>query len=341
MKNILIVENDEVLANFYSELLSSSHLVTICFSGNQAKKILEEKEFDTILSDFKMDDGDGIELSRYLQEKRLSTPLVLLTGFATKELAISAVQYGIYAFLEKRCSPTEIIDTVEKALEFHKNKKREENFSAMGEISYILMHELIDPINRSLSRLELLQHNQIKDKEIHVNSLREDLEYLSRLVTNVRNQVKGNKEVFLKKYSLKQILEVIEALQPDIALIISSEINDDHYIKTDVVLFNQVLENLKKNSFEAMENGDDPGIRLSVKIKNNFVEFYFINNSPEISIELRDKIFEPFVSTKKDNGENYGIGLYFCKKTLKNHGGDIVVLGTAPTTFCLTIPLIK
>lgn len=332
------------MASFYGELLANYGAPTLCFSANQAIELLDNHEFDVILSDYLMDDGDGIHLAKYLYDKKSLTPLILLTGFATKDIAIESVKYGVYAFLEKRCTPTEIIDVVRNGIEYGKIKKRQSNFSQMGEITSILMHEVIDPLNRSLSRLELLssQKNQ-SSWEDNVNNIKEDLEYLSRLISNVRLQIKGQKEVYLKRYTLRQFLEVIETLQESIQLQIDPSIDAHLSIRSDVILFNQVLENLRKNSIEAMaKESDEPAsMQLKVMVNDDRVIFEFINNTPEISEKIRTRIFEPFISSKKNDSDNLGIGLYFCSQTLKAHGGDIYVKEGLPTTFVMSVPVFK
>lgn len=314
--------------------------IDVCASGNQAINLLANKEYDVILSDYQMDDGNGIELASYLKDSNISTPLILLTGFATKEIAIKAVKYGLYAFLEKQCSPNEIYKAVELGIEFGKNKKRHLNFSSMGEISSILLHEIVDPLNRSLSRVELIENRLTKGSSDVENfhELKEDLEYISRLITNVRVQLRGNKDVYLKKFSLVQFIEVIETLQSDLNIVYLPEKLAEIFIKSDVVLFNQVIENLRKNAIEAMNDGESSIAKLTIFSRGSDIVFEFENNSPQISTEMRDSIFEAFVSTKKNSQSNLGIGLYFCAKVLKNHGGKIFVKDSATTTFVMTIP---
>lgn len=288
-----------------------------------------------------MEDGDGIELAKFIKESNIITPLIILTGFATKEIAIKAVQLGLYAFLEKQCAPNEIYKAVELGIEFGKNQKRHINFSSMGEISSILMHEIVDPLNRSLSRVELIEALLAKNskKVEYFQELREDLDYISRLITNVRVQLRGTKDVYLKKFPVLHFIEVIETLQPDLEIKYYPHLLENLFIRSDVVLFNQVIENLRKNAIEAMSVGEVSKAKFQIFKKDDELIFEFENNSPEIPPSMRTRIFEAFVSTKKDSQSNLGIGLYFCNKVLKSHGGKIAVKDSFPTTFVMVIPL--
>lgn len=303
---------------------------------------MANKEYDLILSDYQMDDGDGIELAKFLNESDISTPLIILTGFATKEIAIKAVQLGLYAFLEKQCAPSEIYKAVELGIDFGKNKKRHLNFSSMGEISSILMHEIVDPLNRSLSRVELIESRLAKNVSNieYFQELKEDLDYISRLIANVRVQLRNTKDVYLKKFPVLHFVEVIETLQPELEIKYYSHLLENLFIRSDVVLFNQVIENLRKNAAEAMLNGEVSKAKLQIFKKDEGIVIEFENNSPEIPPSMRTRIFEAFVSTKKDSQSNLGIGLYFCNKVLKSHGGTITVKDSMPTTFVMTIPLV-
>lgn len=288
-----------------------------------------------------MEDGDGIELAKFLSSSEIITPLIILTGFATKELAIQAVQLGLYAFLEKQCAPNEIYKAVELGIELGKNRKRQSKFTSMGEISSILMHEIVDPLNRSLSRVELIEDsfNQHSKTVEYFNELKEDLNYIARLISNVRTQLRGTKDVYLKRFLLQHFIDVIQTIQENLDIEYDKEEIKETFIRSDVVLFNQVIENLIKNSFEAMNDGEKSITKLRVFKNNNEIVFEFENNSPEIPESMRQRIFEAFVSTKKNTNDNMGIGLYFCRKVLKSHGGNIEVKNSLPTTFVMSLPI--
>ena len=63
------------------------------------------------------------------------------------------------------------------------------------------------------------------------------------------------------------------------------------------------------------------------------------DNGPGIPPEIRPRVFEPYVTTRRV-GEGMGLGLAISKKILLDHGGDLEVLASSPagTTFRLTVP---
>jgi signal transduction histidine kinase len=97
----------------------------------------------------------------------------------------------------------------------------------------------------------------------------------------------------------------------------------------------QVFINFILNAVEAMgmsvegAHGPGPGGTLRIEVTCNkkekpagFVEVHFIDNGPGIPPEIKNYLFEPFVSTKTNKG--VGLGLYISYKIIKNHRGEII-----------------
>ncbi|QCT02983.1 integral membrane sensor signal transduction histidine kinase [Paenibacillus algicola] len=107
------------------------------------------------------------------------------------------------------------------------------------------------------------------------------------------------------------------------------------YMDRDKII--QVLINLIRNAFQAMENtghvhlslltGDEPWALISVR-----------DNGTGIPSEVLDRIFDPFFTTKE---EGTGLGLSLCQKIVEDHGGYITVESTpgAGTTFTVKLPV--
>ncbi len=345
---ILLVDNDEVLGGFYQELLQEIGDVHFAKSANQAILLLQKQDFDVIISDYLMEDGDGILLAKHVHEIPDSAPLILLSGFASKEIAILSVELGVFAFLEKTCTPDELLEMVKEAISFKKRKSLEQNFKSMGEITSILLHELVDPINRSLSRLELMETKYTSDKQItlsRIDEIKEDLNYLSNIINRVRDQILGCKNLHFKSYSVKHFLEVIEKLQPDFMMNFNESLKtiEHKQIKVDIIMFNHVLDNLRKNALESFEGQNPNSLEMKLtasSLNDGFLELCFENNSTLISEDIRDRVFEPFFSMKKNHKGNLGIGLFFCLKIIKNHKGQIQLLPREKTTFQIKMPLV-
>ena len=109
---ILVVEDDNDLRDILTESLENCGAQIVqAASGNKACKILEKEDFDIILSDMYMPDGDGLLLARFVQKLQKSKPIfVIFSGFndLTPEICAEA---GIAEVLTK---PTKIVDVIHR-----------------------------------------------------------------------------------------------------------------------------------------------------------------------------------------------------------------------------------
>ncbi len=101
----------------------------------------------------------------------------------------------------------------------------------------------------------------------------------------------------------------------------------DLSFNADVHLMEQMLINLVVNAIDAVKDANDPRIAVSAYMDNNGKAVLRVSdNGGGIAEDLRDKIFVPFFSTKK-NGS--GIGLTLCKQIMLLHHGNIEVRNMA------------
>ena len=94
-------------------------------------------------------------------------------------------------------------------------------------------------------------------------------------------------------------------------------------IDADSYLLEQVLINLVLNALEACESLPHPIVKVSAEKKfDGQVVISVTDNGPGIPEEIKDRIFVPFFTTKK---EGSGIGLSLSKQIMTLHGGKIQI----------------
>jgi len=113
------------------------------------------------------------------------------------------------------------------------------------------------------------------------------------------------------------------------------DVAPDLCVKADGVQIQQVLINLITNALDAMEGCANPRIMISARREGDVVEISVADNGPGFAEEVRDKLFEPFVSTKS---AGMGVGLSICRTIVERHGGHIQVLEGLPTRIAITLP---
>lgn len=115
MKTILIIEDDVVFSRSIGNWLKKQGMecerVTTLAS---AKKSLAVKEFDLILADLRLPDGNSTELLRWMNEQCFSTPFLIMTNYGQVENAVEAMQLGAVNYLCKPVQPDKLQEAIGK-----------------------------------------------------------------------------------------------------------------------------------------------------------------------------------------------------------------------------------
>jgi DNA-binding NtrC family response regulator len=80
-----------------------------------ALRRLEEKEFQVVVTDIRMEDIDGIEVLERVLERYPKTKVIMITGYATVEMAREAITKGAFDFIAKPFKPQELRAVIAKA----------------------------------------------------------------------------------------------------------------------------------------------------------------------------------------------------------------------------------
>ncbi len=117
MSTVLIVDDDtNTLASLARAFKLAGHLATTASSAAAALEALQEERFDLVLSDVVMPDMDGIALLGEIRALGLATPVVMVSGQATVEMAVRSTKLGALDFLEKPLSTEKLLLTLDNAV---------------------------------------------------------------------------------------------------------------------------------------------------------------------------------------------------------------------------------
>ena len=118
MARILIVDDEPNMRRILSLILREDHHEVTEAAGVQAAlSLLASMPFDLVITDKKMSDGDGFEILNFCRENEASLPVVMLTAFATVELAVEAMQAGAFDFISKPFVPEVVTAVARRATE--------------------------------------------------------------------------------------------------------------------------------------------------------------------------------------------------------------------------------
>jgi DNA-binding NtrC family response regulator len=117
---ILIAEDEEITRdNLVHALQKDGHSPVAVADGAQAVTALENEEFDLVLTDLRMDKIDGMGVLEATKALRPDAEVIILTGYATVETAVEAMDRGAYNYLSKPYQLKELRALIAKALEKH------------------------------------------------------------------------------------------------------------------------------------------------------------------------------------------------------------------------------
>jgi two-component system, NtrC family, nitrogen regulation response regulator NtrX len=115
--DILVIDDDaNTLASLARAFRLAGHEAVVCDSATRALELAKGQRFDLILSDVVMPGKDGIALLEDLKKNGVASPVVMMSGQATIEMAVRATRLGAVDFLEKPISTDKLLLTVENAL---------------------------------------------------------------------------------------------------------------------------------------------------------------------------------------------------------------------------------
>jgi DNA-binding NtrC family response regulator len=118
--NILLIDDDASLCDLVSHLLESrGHAVRRAHSAEDGLPLLEEGNFDVLITDVNMTPMNGVALCRHVRARHEDIPVVVMTAYGTVDSAVAAIRAGAYDFIKKPFDADQFMLVVERALGLH------------------------------------------------------------------------------------------------------------------------------------------------------------------------------------------------------------------------------
>jgi CheY-like chemotaxis protein len=116
-RKILVVDDDPVVGKSFEKVLTSKGYAVInCHSGAEALEKLGKEEYDAVFTDLKMPEMDGMEVATRVKASQPWMPIVIVTGYGSKENRIQAETLGITDFMQKPLTPEMIEESADRAM---------------------------------------------------------------------------------------------------------------------------------------------------------------------------------------------------------------------------------
>jgi two-component system response regulator HydG len=123
--SLLIIEDNDAMRDGMSQILKKAgYSVWEARSGRDGFSILEKQAVDLVITDFKMAETDGIQVLKHVKERFPEVEVIVMTAFATVELAVEAMKGGAWDFVTKPFSQEELKIKMARAAEMIEQRRR-------------------------------------------------------------------------------------------------------------------------------------------------------------------------------------------------------------------------
>jgi len=163
---LLVVDDEESLRITTAAILEQEgYIVDIAASGDEAIELLSKADYDLVLTDLHMEGGDGLSVLNSIPRHSPLTISVVLTGFASVESAIAALQEGAYDYLVKPCDIETMKHTIRRGVEHRRLMLAEQKARTDLQQLNLDLEQRIEERTAELTRLnaELAEANRAKD----------------------------------------------------------------------------------------------------------------------------------------------------------------------------------
>lgn len=219
-----------------------------------------------------------------------------------------------------------------------------DTLARLGELTAGLAHEFRNGLATIHGYARLIDPGRLSEEDRRcVIGIRDETDALGRIVTNFLSFARPA-QLALGPVDLEaMIARVVDEIRGEVdsrggTVAVTGSFPE---LQGDEVLLRQAFSNLARNALEACVQADTPpcvAIRGHVDTHARIVQIRITDNGPGVDTDLRDRIFRPFFTTKR---EGTGLGLALVQKIVVTHNGRIAV-GRAPdggAQFDVMLPL--
>lgn len=365
--SVLIVDDDIALLEALPQALNlriEDVEVHTSDSALEALKLIQEHDYDAIVSDIKMPGMDGLALLKKIKELRPDVPTLLITGHGEHDLAVQALRGGAYDFIQKPIDRDYLVAALQRAIQSHQlrcrvfeqqlalalhakslerivQKRTHELIEANAtkdKLLKIVSHELKTPLTslKGMTQLLLRQSKKIDSAEVVSMGL-EDMERSLRRIEVLVNDLLDTSLIETNMFVLHRrrcdlvelcrhlIDEYTAGTGPELTFEIPGEPVE---VEVDEDRISQVIINLLTNARKYSPKGSPITVTLQQVGYEAIVSVQDMGIG--IPVEMQESIFEQFfrvpgVEVQTGSHTGLGLGLYISRKIAERHGGHIDV----------------
>jgi len=325
--------------------------------GTETIRMLREHPVDLLLLDYKMPGMSGLEILEQIRNEKLDIMTIMVTAYASLDVAVSATKNGAFDFLAKPFTPAELRSVIEKAtgsLLAHRQAKRlaEEKRKVRFQFLSVLAHELKAPIAAVESYLQLIKQRaagddlQAYDHIIDRSIIR--LEGMRKLIFDLLDLTRiesGEKKRELAEVDLVEVaktsLETMSELARQRGIRMDLQAPEHLFVMADRSELEIVFNNLISNAIKY--NKDNGQVTVTIARQDEQIVIKVSDTGIGLTPEEQSRLFEEFVRIKNEQTRHIlgsGLGLSIVKKIAQLYEGSVAVQSkkNVGSTFSVFLP---
>lgn len=343
---ILVVDDQPINVQLLKNKLERENMEVIAaYSGEEALDVVSAQKPDLILLDVMMPDMDGIEVCQELQsrESTRTIPIIFITARSSKEGKIEGLGVGAVDYITKPIDLDETLARVQTQLRFAQinrevidlNRRLIEarRAAAIGAVTQGIAHNLNNLLGVVIGYLDLIKAHAENPDSVRRNaaSVETAIQRIVSIIKQLSSLVVKSRVPTLKRPLDGLLTGGIERFRQDYRVQAAVDIENPlgaHPVDTHVEIFEDALSRLLINAWESYGNAAPSLPRpLLVRARHEqrrdgaYVIVEVEDRGHGIDPEVRDTMFEPFISTKHTVG--VGMGLTVARHAMRNLGGEV------------------
>ena len=356
LATILVVDDEPVIREMCERILKN-YKVLQAGSCEDALRIYETEHVDLVLSDIQMPGRSGIDLLKQVKNIDPTAVVIIMTGFSDKEVILNALKEDADDFINKPLNFLQMETAIEKALERKTLKEELTDIKHSDELKNVFLslisHKLRTPITGISLLLQNLNTGMFSaDDPIFQDSIKmaiEETRYLDQLVADLlafSQVMSSNTDVIKSPNDLNEVVADVlmqcreEHGNFDVEL--ESAPRSLPPVMLDAAKIRFVLYQVLDNAFKfSGEKG-----HVSIRIGSHADTVFIVVSDSGIGIPESEvaKVFEKFYQIDPDNTgqiRGFGLGLFYAREFVRQHGGSISLTSEAGlgTTVTISLPL--
>ena len=336
---LLYVEDEESIRNILSRGIKRRvKELEVAVDGEDGFEKFKQFKPDIIVTDIKMPNMTGLEMSDKIREINKNIPIIITSAHGEVETLLEAIQKGINGYIIKPIDKDKLFDTIlmysksivlEKKLkikekELIQKNKNEALIDMIGNIAH-QWRQPLSAISLNAGTIRLKKEmNILNDDELFVltDSIENTTQELSKSIENLKTYMDNNVNINIKKEfniekAINNSIKFIKVLldEKDIEIIIQCDTSC--YLYGDIELFNKSILAILYNSIEEfkIDSKEKKYIFIDIEPIEDMYRLAIKDTAGGIDDTIIEKVFEPYFTTKHKTPEK-GLGLYNLYNTI-------------------------